>query len=277
MFGLGYALNIFREVIPYTILANRYQDASYIQEAWDCFWGVDILAFAGLTFMFFGVVKYFNLKHYVVGIFWCLFTTLHLIVRGTVFESEALNIVGRLFWAVDDYSWFPFLNWITFPILGYFFGELLVRCKDKAKLYAFLIKVFVPLSITLWVYSYINNVKFGAFGELYQYDYYNHDLMGSLVFSSFALAWLGLCYFATPYVSDKIYNSLARWSKNINSIYCIHYILLGMLTLVIEMETLNEIGVFSIGLVVFIVTDKLVEFKNKRKEINHTKKQLVGA
>lgn len=267
LFSLGYVLNFFRESIPYMILAFREQDITYIEEAWHCLWGVDILPFAGLTFIFFACVKKFKLNHYWLVACWCLFTELHILVRGTLVNHELLNYFCRLFWAVDDYSWFPFLNWISFPILGYLFGQLLIRCRDKKQFYSILLVGNGALSLPLWSYAYLNNIRFGAFGELYQYDYYNHDLIGTLILCSFALMWLSICFFVHTYIPETIFKWLSRWSKYINELYCIHWLLLGALMPVLSIDGYGALGVFVISLIVFIVSDGFCFYLKQPKEV----------
>lgn len=176
-----------------------------------------------------------------------------------------MNFALGLFWGTNDYIWFPFLTWITYPILGYFFGKLLIRCKDKDKFYKGILLVTVPLSIALWIYSYKNNVRFGAFGELYQYDYYNHDLMGNIVIGSFALLWLSICFYVVKYIPEYVYNVFARWSKNVNMMYCLHYAIIGWLVLVIETESQTPGKVMLLALCIFVVTDLICVLLNNKK------------
>lgn len=266
----GYVLNIFREVIPYMLLAEKSGDMAYRIEAWAYLWGRDILAFSGLTFLFFGIIKKFNIKDMYIFVIWCSLSTVNLIVRSISFESEVANAVFGLLWGTNEYSWFPFLTWIFYPILGYFFAKLLIRCKDKEMLYSKLLIGAGTLSIPLWVYAYINNVHFGAFGELYQETYYHHDLMGNIILGTFALFWISVCFYVVKLVPEKIYKAFARWSKNSNMMYCVHYVILGWLVLVIEKEAQSPGTVMLIATCVFIITDlicsKFNTYNKKRKQ-----------
>lgn len=251
----GYIFNVFREGIPYMLLAHRTGDITYALEAREYLWGIDILAFSGLTFLFFGIIKKFNIKDKYIALIWCSFAALNLVVRGVSFESSTANAVCGLFWGTYENSWFPFLTWIFYPILGYFFGKLLIRCKDKEVFYKWILVSMGSLTSILWIYAYINNVRFGAFGELYQTDYYHHDLMGNMVLGTFALFWLSICFYTMKIIPEGIFKAFARWSKNTNMIYCIHYIILGWLILVIEAEAQTPSMVMTIAICVFIVTD----------------------
>lgn len=251
----GYIFNIFREGIPYMLLAKRTGDITYIVEAKAYLVGIDILAFAGLTFLFFGLIKKFNIKDKYIPVIWCGFASLNLMLRGISFENNTLNAVGGLFWGTFENSWFPFLTWIFYPILGYFFALLLIRCKDKDVFYKWILVSMGILTSVLWLYAYINDVRFGAFGELYQTEYYHHDLMGNMVLGTFALFWLSLCFYVLKVIPEGIYRVFARWSRNTNMIYCIYYLMLGWLILIIEAEAQSPKIVMIIAISVFIATD----------------------
>lgn len=123
LFVGAYILNF----IPYSILAILEDDASYKIEAWRSLFGIDILQFSGLTMIFFGLIKKFNIKDKFLPIIWVGFATLNIFLRGTSTDNEVLDSILGLFGGTTDYSWFPFLTWITFPIAGYFFGKLLIK------------------------------------------------------------------------------------------------------------------------------------------------------
>lgn len=273
IFISGYVLSFCRDVLPYALLFRRERDTELLIEAWDLLWGVDILQFAGLTFLFFAFVKKFNITQQALFLFWCVFATLNMVLRDITFSSDFANGFFGLFWGTDDYSWFPFLNWITFPIQGYVCGYYIMRCTDKRALYKRVLILAGTISIPLWIYSYVNDVQFGAFGELWQQAYYHHDIMGSLVLSAFAMLWISLCYFAEPFIPEFFKVSLSRWSKNVNTIYCIHYTILGFLLLVLSEEGYHPIMVCIIGLVVLFVSDLLCTIYNNRSSFALRKKK----
>ncbi|WP_051540129.1 acyltransferase family protein [Clostridium ihumii] len=271
LFLLGYILNFIRDFIPYTILAKVSGDMSYIQTGWTLWWGNDILPFAGIAFMFFAVIKKLNVKNITLFMLWCVFATLNMFLRGISFENGFVNGFFRLIWGTDTYAWFPFLSWITFPILGYFFAQLLIRCTNKDLFYKNIFMVTAPLSIPLWIYSYINNVKFGAFGELYQTEYYHHDIMGNIVLCTFALFWISLCYFASKHLPKIIQKAMARYSKNCNLMYCVHWILLRYLMLIIEELSCMPAKLLCISIAVFVATDIICitigKYKTKKRNL----------
>lgn len=265
LLGLGYILNFLRDFVPCFILSKINNDVSYVIDGWELLWGIDILQFAGLVFIFFALVKKLKIKNITLFLVWCGFLSINLLVRGISFDSEILNRLMGLLWGTDEFSWFPFFTWVTFPIAGYYFGQAIIRCKDKNTFYKYLLLVSGSISIPLWIYSYINNVRFGAFGDLYQTEYYHHDMMGNIVLIAFALFWLSLCFIISKYVPKIIYKNIRRWSNNITQMYCIHQLIIGILLLVLEENAYMPMAMFILSAAVFIVTDLLCIFINNIK------------
>ena len=113
LFVLAYALNFVRDFIPYMIIGKMDNDPASITEAWDSLFGIDILAFAALAFMFFAIVKKYKIKDNYLIILWAVFSSLGLLLSRLTVENEVFNSIFGLIWGTDDYSWFPFLNWIV--------------------------------------------------------------------------------------------------------------------------------------------------------------------
>lgn len=262
---LGYILNFFRDYIPYFLLTMLNNDPEYIIEGWELLWGTDILHFAGLSFMFFSFIKKFKIKTIGIFMIWCGFVTLNILLKGVSFDNPIINGFFRLIWGTDENAWFPFLTWITFPVMGYFFGQLLIRCNDKNTLYKNILLISGSFSIPLWIYSYFNDIRFGAFGELYQTEYYHHDIIGNIVLCTFALFWISICYFISKCIPEILEKIMVRWSRNINSMYCVHWIIIGYLMLVLEEVAYMPLEIFIIMIVVCITTDIICTIFTKRK------------
>lgn len=167
IFILGYVLNFIRDFIPYMILARMEDNQNYVTQAWDYLFGIDILAFAGLALMFFAIVKKYKIKNKHLIVMWCVLSSVGLLLKNVSLESEILMPVFGVIWGTYENSWFPFLSWIFYPILGYIFAQALQRCNNKDKLYKEIFIVTLGLSIALWISTYVNKIDFGPF-DLYQ-------------------------------------------------------------------------------------------------------------
>ncbi len=251
----GYFLSFMTDIVPGFILYKRENDFGYMEEAICYIRGIDILHFAGLTFLFFSIVRKYKLSKKALAVIWCIFASLHMCLKGISFSSEFANAFFGLFWGTNEYSWFPFLNWITYPIVGYIFGDYLVRCTDKQLFYKKIMFYSFWVSIPLWIYSYVNDVQFGAFGELWQETYYHHDIAGNIILTAFALFWISLFYFIAPHIPEIIKKLLCRWSKNITAIYSISYVLLGFSMLILSEDGYSPPVVCCLAVVLFVLTD----------------------
>lgn len=269
MIILAYALNFFRDFIPYSLLAIKASDPSYNVDAVTNLFGIDILPFAGLSFIFFSIIRKFKIQVSKLPLIYLLLATLNLFLRDKSTGSYAADAFFGLFWGTNEFSWFPFLSWIFYPILGYIFAHILIHTKDKRALYKTCgIYSFIAL-IPLTIYAYINDVHFGAFGELYQETYYHHDIMGNIIMGTFTIFWLSLIFLISLHINEKVLAHFSRWSKNVNLIYCVHWIFLGYSMLIFELETLGPVQIFIFAVILFIISDfvslKISEFRAKQK------------
>ena len=265
LFSLGYILNFFRDFIPYMLLSIKYADPSYKVEAIDSLFGIDILPFAGLTFLFFALMKKLNLKDKFLPLIWCLLAATNILIRDISFHNDFANSILGLIWGTDDYSWFPFLSWIAYPILGYLFANLLIRCKNKKVFYKNCLVSSLALLIPLLIYAYINDVHFGAFGEMYQETYYHHDFMGNIILGTFSIFWISLLSFIVDYLPEYLNVVFIRFSKNSSKMYCIHWILLGYSMLFLNIESYGPIVILLISAIFTLLTDILCILITKHK------------
>lgn len=266
LFVGAYILNFIRDFIPYSILAILEDDASYKIEAWQSLFGIDILQFSGLTMIFFGLIKKFNIKDKFLPIIWVGFATLNIFLRGTSTDNEVLDSILGLFWGTTDYSWFPFLTWIAFPMAGYFFGQLLIRCTDKTRFYKNCFLISLITLIPFVSFAYMNDIHFGAFGELYQETYYHHDIIGNIILIAFAVLWTSIIFYITKYIPEKISNAFTIWSKNTTYIYFIHWIILGYSMLFLNTEEYGPITILILSIILFILSYLISTFLSKRKQ-----------
>ena len=269
MIILAYALNFFRDFIPFSLLAIKESDPSYNVDAVTNLFGIDILPFAGLSFIFFSIIKKLKIQVSKLPLIYLILATLNLFLRDKSAGSYAADAFFGLFWGTNEFSWFPFLSWIFYPILGYIFAHILIHTEDKRALYKTCgIYSFIAL-IPLTIYAYINNVHFGAFGELYQETYYHHDIMGNIIMGTFTIFWLSVIFLISLHINEKVLALFSRWSKNVNLIYCTHWIVLGYSMLIFELETLGPVQIFIIAVIIFIISDfisfEISKFRSKQK------------
>lgn len=231
---LAYTLGLFRDVVPSFVSSLINSDVEILKEGVFEMLGVDILQFAGLTFLFFALVKKLNLKIWHIVLLVLIFSTAGALLGEISTGNFWLDILAGLFWGSWDRSWFPFCSWIFFPVSGYIFGTFLIHCSNKTKMYKRILLISAAALIPLTILSYNYNIEFGAFGEHYQQQYYHQDLFGNIIFTIFSLFWISLLYFVTLPFKNYNFSTLKRWSKNVNQIYITHWIILGILCHIIS-------------------------------------------
>lgn len=124
----GLILNVFRYVIPLFIGYAATGETLFLY-TFPFLFGVDILEFAGLAFLFFALAKKFSWSDKSLAAIAVLSSLCGMLLKemstGFLYADQFLGYI----WGNDEAeTYFPFLNWILFPVFGYLFGKLLRRC-----------------------------------------------------------------------------------------------------------------------------------------------------
>jgi hypothetical protein len=262
---LAYTLGLCRDVIPSFIGYLIHGDLEIFQEGVTDFFGVDILQFAGLTFLFFAIVLKLRFKIWQIVLCMFVFGALQAILGEMSTGIFWVDVLTGLFWGSWENSWFPFFSWIFFPAAGYIFGTILMHCKNKTLMYQRLFIISATALIPLVILSYYYNIEFGAFGEFYQQQYYHQDLFGNIIITIFCLLWISLLYFITVLFKNYSFSVLRRWSKNVNQIYITHWIILGSLYYIFIEGPLSLWVIILMSIVVLMVSDLIVWLYLKQK------------
>lgn len=102
-----------------------------------------------------------------------------------------LGHLKGLIYGANDFSYFPLLTWIIYPLLGYLFAYGLVRSKN--------LKGFYTISGTLGLViflagTYLVDVLFQIDNQLYSYSgYYHHQAHENIIATGFVMFFILLC------------------------------------------------------------------------------------
>jgi surface polysaccharide O-acyltransferase-like enzyme len=124
--------------------------------------------------------------------------------------------------------------------------------------------------IPLIILSYRYRIRFGAFGDHFQLEYFHQDLIGNIIISIFVLFWISLLYFLTIALKDWKFATLKRWSRNITVIYFIHWVILGILCQII-LEPIDIWVVVVLAAAVLSASDLLAYLFLKYKANRRTR------
>ncbi len=239
IFALGYLLNLLRGALPALLGALVLNEPVYYEWAVLELLSVDILQFAGLTLMFFSLVKKLQ-----IGIWWLVAIGLVLgagayVLTPVDVPSIWLGGLTGLIWGSHEVSFFAFLNWIPYPIAGYCLGSALLRVKEKRTFYRY--GVVIGATACVVFYVVLEPVLGLDIGFQDEYSYPHHLLHVSALYLSLVLFWLSLLAIMLERIPAAVRRVIGRWSRNVTPIYLIHWVILGWTAILLE-GSLGQIG-----------------------------------
>lgn len=223
LLGIGFLLNVVRYVLPDLIKYALTQNNTYLQDT-IIFFSVDILQFAGLAFLFFALAKKLRLNNITLFLLSIAASLLGASLRSISTGNVVTDLIAGFFWGTYENAWFPFLNWIIFPIAGLILGSLIKHCKDKNRFYLFVSPACGVLMIVYLIFTLKYGMMFSSNGS-----YFLLGPLDALFFIILTLGLFGLNYAILQVFSKCSFHLLIRMSKNVNNIYCIHWALIGII------------------------------------------------
>lgn len=234
IFILSYVLNFLR-TFTYIFFVSRYVDAS--ERLYMTTYGlfeVDIMQFAGLALIVFGLFKLAKMKPwhmFVIAFSLSLGSTLFILLHGQVTTgSIAIDALLSLFfpmWFIteaDYISFFPLVCYLIFPISGYCLSYYYKRLKNKNIFFGVALGLAL---IAILAYVLINpfEKQAGLFrpNDIGYYHIYTWDALVNIITST---GLIGLCYFVSLILPKFILTGCHDISKNINKVYCISWVIL---------------------------------------------------
>lgn len=247
---MGYGLNVIRYTIPHLISSVLTGNSDYMGSWLPQLLEVDILQFAGLAFLGIALARKAKLSN------WTLFGIAILLpILGSLLKNHGTgmmvpDLLLGLFWKTQEHAYFTFFHWFAFPVVGMILGEYLLHCRDKGALYQKLTIVLLPVGVVAAILSYFMGVGFtSGFTEFYYMTPLNVFVMVCL-----AVIWVYVndCWHRRlPKVKIVIFQSM---SKNINRIYCIHWGIIGILSIVRALTWKERtVNLFVMSVMAFIV------------------------
>lgn len=269
----GYILNILRGVIPELILMFQQQSMSELTDQWNIyynFFNVDILQFAGITFLFFAFLKAMKTPISVligvgIGFVGLNHFLPHIDTFNPIFAPfQSLMIGGG---ALEGLSYFPFITWIIYPIAGYIFAYYLIQTVNKKRFYALMMS-----GTGLILMTYLIGIFFFQWPSGYETEsgYYIHNGILNLIYTSFVLFWISLWYWMSPMIRGGMKKGLETLSSNVSNIYFIHWVMIGFLTILIERETQNVLMLWVISIFMLITSWIIALLYKKRLKARQT-------
>ena len=126
LYLLGVLVNIFEFFIPHFLAGSLGVDTSPFPLAGGLLlFCVDVLAFAGLSFVLMGILKKFELSNKKLVIVAVLMSLIGTFLKGIDFGVSALNLFFALFWGKRRVWCFSFIRLVHFPNCRMHLGTIL--------------------------------------------------------------------------------------------------------------------------------------------------------
>ena len=266
MIGIAVLLEIFYIAIPGAIEWLITKDPECIEYAYMLLCA-DILQFSALSMLVIALFKKLKLKPAVMVIISVICSIVGQLLQYVSTGSYFGDVAVGFLWHSYDYSYFPLLNWLIFPVCGYAFSSAWQRLENKDKFF----RVLTPIS---WVITVVYFVSMVFLGEYYLSggDYYGMGILDAAIALVICCAMIGLGYYLKK-LGGRIGGWLESMGSRVTSIYCIHwvcYCTLYLILLCVLEDYLSQLMLLPASVLVLIVSDILsriyVNFKRKNKK-----------
>ena len=275
MLGIVVLLEISRTIIPCFIEWLIFRDIESIRYAYQ-FISVDIFQFATLAFAVIALFKKMKLKPFTMILIASVLSVIGQLLQGVSTGSTFGDYAVGFLWYSYDAAYFPLLNWLVVPIIGYTFGHAWLRLRDKDTFF----KLVTPIS---WIITVLYFLSMVLVGEWYYFSggcYCGIGLLDILFMFVIFLAVLGTSYF----IGNKLSRSshlLESMGIRISSIYCIHWVIYALLYLALTCFVGDNFVpmwvVPPVAVLVLIASDLLSRLYKKLRANNRRKKYCSKA
>ena len=251
-FLIGLFINIFCFSIIYFIRNENYLMLENLFRA-------NIFIFISLMYLFFYVVRNYDLDDYTLwgmGLLFSILNTL-LSVKNSIDSNVVLESITSIFYSSSNHMSFSFLPWIIFPITGYIFKEITENKKDN---FYILTGIFSSSGyVLLTVFSKISVIGSSMIDYDNAYSVYNMNIYYAITSICLCIFLYSMAYLVSKKIPSKIYRHIKRWSKNIVYIYIIVLLMINYVFLLLleGMVVLDAIETSLLFAMVFIISDVL--------------------
>lgn len=272
---LAYVLNFLRSIVEIFFVTPVVDGSFFSAQFFINLLNVDIMQFAGIAMILFGFLLKLKLKPFtiflvgvglsIISSFFPYFSTNNGILDlllGTIIPNKYLN-------DPEVYSCFPIISYFIYPAFGYLYGLFDKKIKDKKLFYSIVTPVCGIIAITYSVIAVTNNLYCTT--DLGYYHPRTYDCFINIIATVFLF---GLFYFISKITPKIIEKFVVFTSSHINTIYCIHWVILynlyGIVTIVNDYKPreFEEIYVTIIAISIYcisVIAAKIYsDYKKKR-------------
>ncbi len=253
LFLLGLMVNFFQQLIPMILAPEVF---GWAEENLYTIIAVDIYQFAALATLFFAIMQKLNRDSKPAIIFSISLLSFCMILNALLgYETYTTGnnwydtLIGLLI-RENEYSYFPFVSWILFPVAGYWFAFLHQKLCEKELFLLFCFVTGVGLILLSEFLMNTFSIRDIIVRHVYPAEdayYAMHPVCGlgalGIIVTEFVLtSWI------RKILNGRIFAFFLFVSQNVMFIYVTQWILIGLLSPVLN--SITQLGVnilFSLG------------------------------
>ncbi|MBQ9720523.1 MAG: hypothetical protein IJV64_07500 [Oscillospiraceae bacterium] len=223
---LGLALNMLRFTPFYLLKGFLLLDMAGFSRAWLWIVGSDVLPFAGLSFLVFAFARRHELPDWVVLGFGVFCAAGQMLLPVPFMTGMLGHLLGNFLFVDGGASYFPFLSWIIFPCLGYFYQSRLGKSEHPARFHLILgLSCAALLTATVAVLKRRGQWRrrYLQWGEME----FRMDFPTAWIVSLITGIWLSIAWFLSSLVKgEKLRGFISACARLVTSFYCVHWLVL---------------------------------------------------
>ena len=218
---------------------------------------VDILHFAGMSFMLIGVLEKLNIPHWGMMVIALVMQAFGYVLAGFCTGNPAVDGFLGLFIKMEfPESAFPLLNWFIFPVAGMIFSDILSRSHDHRRLYVRMLLVGIVMIVLSTAVYLLSGTDVRGF---YMVDsYYNQDILKTMFSLSWVMIELSLLFFLMSRIQktsigDGVTLVVTKVSYSLTTIYFIQWLVIGNISDVIYILDYSfELWLFPLFVIILV-------------------------
>lgn len=249
---LGILVNVGEFLLPHYL-------SGYLIGEWDVFpiagglllFCIDILAFAGLSFICMGVMKKLKLSNAIMLIIAIVLSITGSFLRFIDTGSDIINLIsGYFFGSTGGFTAFPLFNWLIIVVAGYVYGQKYIQVSNKKNFFK-MWPLYLIISIAYFIGSWY--IPGGFLTDARHYYFMTTlDVIFCLIYIH---GNLGFCFMLAHVLPKKVNNMIVRICRNINVIYIVQWFIIPITYIMIKFFYKNTIfGDLSVIVITFVET-----------------------
>lgn len=273
---LGYILNFLCIVLPWMIIGESHIFGTFVDNKFLMGLCGDILQFAGLSMLFFAIVKYFKWSDLTTFIITLCITAIGTFCNDKIYfvltpEHFYYSFVGLLVpvknFITAEYVCFSFCNWIIYPVVGWLFGKILKRCTDLNKIYLYLLGISTSLFFVIWkIFSLMGkNIWLILMDPVV---YHQQSPLFLIIYMDIIMIALSFAHFISIHLTKyRIWSVVKNLSEELLTLYIVSWIVIGWFSAVLKYTNTSInyswSNVFYVFVFVFLTSEIYIYLKNK--------------